>query len=173
MISTVVSDSPNKLFVAGLPNYLNDEQVKVNFMYVQFSTTLSFIILPYRCRQKSGYVSNVFSASSQFCLLAGTTHKFRPAEGVQSGKGHDHGSVQGLRVRRVSGRHDHGPGHRRPQRDAARRQEADRAARQRRGQERGGHEHAAGQRADTRHAGMFHCFECQTLFGPLSKNTLC
>ena len=29
MISTVVSDSPNKLFVAGLPNYLNDEQVKV------------------------------------------------------------------------------------------------------------------------------------------------
>jgi len=28
MISTVVSDSPNKLFVAGLPNYLNDEQVK-------------------------------------------------------------------------------------------------------------------------------------------------
>ena len=30
MISTVVSDSPNKLFVAGLPNYLNDEQVKVN-----------------------------------------------------------------------------------------------------------------------------------------------
>ena len=39
MISTVVSDSPNKLFVAGLPNYLNDEQVKVNFMYVQFSTT--------------------------------------------------------------------------------------------------------------------------------------
>ena len=31
MISTVVSDSPNKLFVAGLPNYLNDEQVKVRF----------------------------------------------------------------------------------------------------------------------------------------------
>ena len=30
MISTVVSDSPNKLFVAGLPNYLNDEQVKVS-----------------------------------------------------------------------------------------------------------------------------------------------
>jgi len=28
MISTVVSDSPNKLFVAGLPNYLNEEQVK-------------------------------------------------------------------------------------------------------------------------------------------------
>ena len=29
MISTVVSDSPNKLFVAGLPNYLNEDQVKV------------------------------------------------------------------------------------------------------------------------------------------------
>merc|ERR1719187_528349 len=28
MISTVVSDSPNKLFVAGLPNYLNEDQVK-------------------------------------------------------------------------------------------------------------------------------------------------
>lgn len=28
MISTVVSDSPNKLFVAGIPNYLNEEQVK-------------------------------------------------------------------------------------------------------------------------------------------------
>merc|ERR1719167_1204834 len=28
MVSTVVSDSPNKLFVAGLPNYLNEEQVK-------------------------------------------------------------------------------------------------------------------------------------------------
>ena len=33
MISTVVSDSPNKLFVAGLPNYLNDEQVKVRIGY--------------------------------------------------------------------------------------------------------------------------------------------
>ena len=105
--------------------------------------------------KKYGHVSNIFSASAQFCLLAGTTHKFRPAEGVQPGKGHDHGSVQGLRVRGVSGRDDHGPGHRRPQRDAARRQEADRAARQRRGQERGGHEHAAGQRADPRHAGRY------------------
>jgi len=28
MVSTVVSDSPNKLFVAGLPNYLNEDQVK-------------------------------------------------------------------------------------------------------------------------------------------------
>ena len=39
MISTVVSDSPNKLFVAGLPNYLNDEQVKVNFVNVNFHSS--------------------------------------------------------------------------------------------------------------------------------------
>ena len=36
MISTVVSDSPNKLFVAGLPNYLNDEQVKVKSLSKYF-----------------------------------------------------------------------------------------------------------------------------------------
>jgi RNA recognition motif-containing protein len=28
VVSTVVPDSPNKLFIGGLPNYLNEEQVK-------------------------------------------------------------------------------------------------------------------------------------------------
>lgn len=28
VISTVVADSPNKIFIGGLPNYLNEDQVK-------------------------------------------------------------------------------------------------------------------------------------------------
>ena len=28
VVSTVVPDSPNKLFIGGLPNYLNEDQVK-------------------------------------------------------------------------------------------------------------------------------------------------
>lgn len=28
VISTVVPDSPHKIFIGGLPNYLNDEQVR-------------------------------------------------------------------------------------------------------------------------------------------------
>ena len=43
MISTVVSDSPNKLFVAGLPNYLNDEQVKVSSLNFFFNNVFIHI----------------------------------------------------------------------------------------------------------------------------------
>lgn len=29
MVSTVVPDSPHKIFIGGLPNYLNEDQVKL------------------------------------------------------------------------------------------------------------------------------------------------
>ena len=63
MISTVVSDSPNKLFVAGLPNYLNDEQVKVTPGQVDIRLCT-------------------------YCSSLGTADKFWTAEGIQSGERH-------------------------------------------------------------------------------------
>ena len=63
MISTVVSDSPNKLFVAGLPNYLNDEQVKVT------SRQAPRTLCPH-------------------CSFLGTADKFWTVEGIQSGERH-------------------------------------------------------------------------------------
>lgn len=29
LVSTVVADSPYKIFIGGLPNYLNDDQVRI------------------------------------------------------------------------------------------------------------------------------------------------
>jgi len=29
VVSTVVQDSPNKIFIGGLPNYLNEDQVRL------------------------------------------------------------------------------------------------------------------------------------------------
>lgn len=33
VVSTVVPDSPHKLFIGGLPNYLNDDQVHTSFIH--------------------------------------------------------------------------------------------------------------------------------------------
>ena len=63
MISTVVSDSPNKLFVAGLPNYLNDEQVKVS-------------------------PDKAWELVCNSCSSLGTADKFWTVEGIQSGERH-------------------------------------------------------------------------------------
>ena len=64
MISTVVSDSPNKLFVAGLPNYLNDEQVKVT---------------PRQAPRR---------LCPHYCSSLGTADQFWTVEGIQSGERH-------------------------------------------------------------------------------------
>lgn len=32
VVSTVVPDSAHKLFIGGLPNYLNDDQVSISFL---------------------------------------------------------------------------------------------------------------------------------------------
>lgn len=34
VISTVVPDSPHKIFIGGLPNYLNEDQVRHKFFYL-------------------------------------------------------------------------------------------------------------------------------------------
>ena len=37
VVSTVVQDSPNKIFLGGLPNYLNEDQVRIKlFISTQF-----------------------------------------------------------------------------------------------------------------------------------------
>lgn len=36
VISTVVPDSPHKIFIGGLPNYLNEDQVSLNFARFPF-----------------------------------------------------------------------------------------------------------------------------------------
>lgn len=38
VVSTMVQDSPHKIFIGGLPNYLNDDQVGlwVNGKYIKF-----------------------------------------------------------------------------------------------------------------------------------------
>lgn len=43
MVSTVVQDSPYKLFVGGLPSYLNEEQVRIlyNFVFCLFPCILA------------------------------------------------------------------------------------------------------------------------------------
>lgn len=35
VVSTVVPDSAHKLFIGGLPNYLNDDQVSVSLLKIQ------------------------------------------------------------------------------------------------------------------------------------------
>ena len=44
VVSTVVSDSPFKIFIGGLPNYLNDDQVcfQINFIKNNFINNLAF-----------------------------------------------------------------------------------------------------------------------------------
>lgn len=37
VISTVVPDSPHKIFIGGLPNYLNEDQVSFFIIFVFFS----------------------------------------------------------------------------------------------------------------------------------------
>jgi len=41
IVSTNVPDSPNKIFIGGLPSYLNEEQVKVRFLLSLLSEVLS------------------------------------------------------------------------------------------------------------------------------------
>lgn len=36
VVSTVVGDSPFKIFIGGLPNYLNDDQVSVSLLLKKF-----------------------------------------------------------------------------------------------------------------------------------------
>lgn len=43
VISTVVPDSPHKIFIGGLPNYLNEDQVRVFQLY--YSNVIVFICL--------------------------------------------------------------------------------------------------------------------------------
>lgn len=44
VISTVVADSPHKIFIGGLPNYLNEDQVKGTIYLQQFSLIHLLII---------------------------------------------------------------------------------------------------------------------------------
>ena len=37
VVSTVVPDSPHKVFIGGLPNYLNEDQVCLSLMTTSFS----------------------------------------------------------------------------------------------------------------------------------------
>ena len=42
VVSTVVGDSPFKIFIGGLPNYLTDDQVNVLIMSVIFMQLINF-----------------------------------------------------------------------------------------------------------------------------------
>lgn len=45
VVSTVVADSPHKIFIGGLPNYLNEDQVKGNkSLSFYFSLSLRSLI---------------------------------------------------------------------------------------------------------------------------------
>ena len=41
LVSTIVPDTPHKLFIGGLPNYLNEEQVSWHFLLFRFSLDAS------------------------------------------------------------------------------------------------------------------------------------
>ena len=40
VVSTVVPDSPNKIFIGGLPNYLNEDQVSLISIFIVKSKNL-------------------------------------------------------------------------------------------------------------------------------------
>lgn len=42
VVSTVVPDSAHKLFIGGLPNYLNDDQVSI-FEYAVYAPNMHFL----------------------------------------------------------------------------------------------------------------------------------
>lgn len=66
VISTVVPDSPHKIFIGGLPNYLNEDQVCV-------SSRAGLIVTPYnRQSLKKFYASGASNRDSYFLLLLAT-----------------------------------------------------------------------------------------------------
>lgn len=62
VVSTVVGDSPYKIFIGGLPNYLNEDQVKGKHKEIKFSN---------------------YNLS---CFLCRTFDEFWPTESFQSGQ---------------------------------------------------------------------------------------
>jgi len=71
VVSTVVGDSPYKIFIGGLPNYLNEDQVK-------------------------GKCQSTFSITNRFHYKCRTFNEFRPTTSIQPRQRQRHWSQQGL-----------------------------------------------------------------------------
>lgn len=82
VVSTVVADSPNKIFIGGLPNYLNEDQVKGQFVRLSLSPL--------------AFLSNIVSLDMCMCTWVcfsclcsryhRATHEFWSTASVQSGQ---------------------------------------------------------------------------------------
>lgn len=66
VVSTVVPDSAHKLFIGGLPNYLNDDQVNI-FARNGFASKLGYSVQP-------RYVHSIFSI---FIVLCSINYSYR------------------------------------------------------------------------------------------------
>lgn len=83
VISTVVPDSPHKIFIGGLPNYLNEDQVSVSFLMraclgLFFNKSILEINPPTIQinvkQEKYDYMARKSSAESAFIGLSGDFH---------------------------------------------------------------------------------------------------